>query len=209
MTKPFQMMSEMEISSHLQSILQEGLNAGMNQGEIITTDKIVVDDRVLYKCMFSCSGYNANLTCPPFTMKPEETRRLLQQYSVGILYRKLDAPHSFCGPEADENKRWARISRDLQNVMADLESKAFYKGFYFALAFGGGRCRLCSLDGKCRGLENRTCIQPFMSKPPMEAVGIDVYSTLRAIDWKVSVMGKNTDPESVETAGYCGILLVY
>jgi len=209
MTKPFQTMSETEIRSHLNSLLEEGLNAGMNQAEIITTDNVVVDERVLYKCIFSCTGYNNNLNCPPFVMKPEETRKLLKQYNYGILYRKLDAPENFCGPQASTHKKWAEISRDLQGIMANLENSAFYKGFYFALAFGGGRCRFCSLEGDCKGLENRICIQPYKSKPPMEAIGIDVYSTLRALNWKVSVIGRNTDPKSVDTAGFCGLLLVY
>jgi hypothetical protein len=52
-------------------------------------------------------------------------------------------------------------------------------------------------------------MQPFMSRPSMEAIGIDVYSTLRGLNWEFSVIGKKTNPKDVETAGYCGLLLLY
>jgi len=209
MSRPFQMLSEKEITVAMEDLVKEGRDGGMDQAQIITTDKVVVDDRVSYKCRFSCSGYNTNLQCPPFSMKPAETRELLQKYSTGIFYRRKGMPEHFCGPEADENNQWAKISRELQQIMANLEGSAFYKGFYFALALGGGRCRICSLEGKCEGVEKGACIQPFMSRPSMEAIGIDVYSTLRNLNWKFSVIGKKTNPRDVETAGYCGLLLLY
>jgi predicted metal-binding protein len=209
MSKPFQMMSQSEIDLHMKSLLEEGLNAGMSQAAMIRADQIVVDERVLVKCMY-CSGYGNSLGCPPFVIKPSETRELLRKYQVGIIYRKLEAPERICGPEANLNQSWARqLSRDVQETMATLEGKAFYKGFYLALAFGGGRCKLCSLDGRCKGLKTRTCLRPFEKKPAMEAVGIDVYSTLRELDWTVSVVGKETDPKTIEAVGYCGLLLVY
>lgn len=42
----------------------------------------------------------------------------------------------------------------------------------------------------------------------METIGIDVYSTLSGLNWKISVNGKNTNPKGVEIVGYCGLLLV-
>ena len=209
MTKPFQMMSQGEIDLQMKNLLDEGLKAGMSQAAMIRADRIVVDERVRYKCM-NCSGYGNSLGCPPFVIKPSETRELLKSYQYGILYRKLEEPGHISGPEADLNQSWAQqLSRDVQQTMAALEGKAFYKGFYLALAFGGGRCKLCSLDGTCKGLKTQTCLHPFEKKPAMEAVGIDVYSTLRELDWTVSVVGKETDPKTVEAVGYCGLLLVY
>jgi predicted metal-binding protein len=209
MTKPFQMMSQSEIDIQMKSLLEEGLNAGMSQAAVIGADKIVVDERVYYKCR-NCSGYGNSLGCPPFVLKPSETRELLKLYHYGIIYRKLESPERFCGAEAERNKNWSQqVSRDVQETIATLEGSAFYKGFYFALAFGGGRCKLCSLDGDCKGLETRTCLQPFKKKPSMEAAGIDVYSTLRELDWTVSVVGKASDPGGIEAVGYCGLLLVY
>lgn len=202
-------MSQSQIDSHLKSLLEEGLKAGMTQAAFVKADQIVVDDRVFYKCR-NCSGYGNSLSCPPFVMKPSETRELLKLYHHGIIYRKLDAPERFCGAEASVNKTWSQqVSRDVQETVAALEGSAFYKGFYFALAFGGGRCKLCSMDGECKGLESRTCRQPFKKKPAMEAVGIDVYSTLRELNWEVSVVGRETDPKAIEAVGYCGLLLVY
>jgi hypothetical protein len=43
----------------------------------------------------------------------------------------------------------------------------------------------------------------------MEAIGIDVYSTLRGLNWEFFVIGKKTNPKNVETAAYCGLLLLY
>ena len=79
MSRPFQMLNEKEITVEMEHLVKEGRDGGMDQAQIITTDKVVVDDRVLYKCMFSCSGYNTNLQCPPFSMKPAETRELLHK----------------------------------------------------------------------------------------------------------------------------------
>src|SRR4030067_2783602 len=151
----------------------------MSQAKITKTNKIVVDERVLYKCMLSCSGYNTCLSCPPFAMKPNETKELLRQYNYGILYRKIYPPKDFCGPDSNLHKKWAQGNHEVQKIMTHLENSAFYKGFYFALAFGAGRCRQCSIEGNCKGLEKRVCIQPYEKRSSMEAVGIDVYSTLR------------------------------
>jgi predicted metal-binding protein len=118
------MLSEKEITVEMEHLVKEGRDGGMDQAQIITTDttdKVVVDDRVSYKCMFSCSGYNTNLQCPPFSMKPAETRELLQKYSTGIFYRKKGIPEHFCGLKADKSNQWAKISRELQQTMANLE----------------------------------------------------------------------------------------
>lgn len=95
MSRPFQTLSEKEMAMEMEGLVKEGRDAGMDQAQIITTDKVVVDDRVSYKCMFSCSGYNTNLQCPPFSMKPAETRELLQKYSYGIIYRKRVSQNIF------------------------------------------------------------------------------------------------------------------
>jgi len=197
-----------EIKRALLAIEDEAYKLGASKSATVDPRKVVVDERVAYKCAWSCPHYNASLMCPPRTPKPEETRKLLSQYSYALLVRKEGSPEEFAGQKAVQNEQWARCGEDLRKIMVKLESYAFYKGLYLALALIAGCCRICSPDGTCNGLEQGRCLHPYESRPSMEALGIDVMATLDNLGWKIQVVGRETEPEKITEVGYVGLLLV-
>jgi len=208
MSRLFQKWSEKEIRQVLLALRDEAYDLGASKVAIIEPGEVVVDDRVRYKCMWSCPHYNTSLMCPPYTPRPEETRRLLNQYRYALLVRREGPAEDFVGGNAIEERSWIRHGRDLHKTMLKLESSAFYRGFYLAIAMVGGCCRICYPDGACQGLEQGRCLHPYESRPSMEALGIDVLSTLDKLGWEVQVVGRESKPSEIRIMGFVGLLLV-
>jgi predicted metal-binding protein len=209
--KSFRTMTAEEYTQGLNELVGEARRLGMDDVQTITTDKIVVDERVWYKCLLCCRGAHTGLHCPPHTLTPNQTRELLRKYSKAILFRKRGRAGDFVGPTDDPESQSRRntFGREFQLIMGRIEGLAFYKGFYLAISFSGGRCKVCSLSFECPGIKTGACLHPFESRPAMEAVGIDVFSTMHNVGWDFSIIGKGTDPSKVNVAGYTGVLLVY
>jgi predicted metal-binding protein len=67
-------------------------------------------------------------------------------------------------------------------LIVKLEREIFLSGFYKALGFGAGPCRLCK---ECNLKE---CVRPDDARPSMEACGIDVFATARANGFPIEVV---------------------
>jgi len=197
-----------EIEKALSAIRDEAYGLGASKAAIMDPRKIVVDERVVYKCMWGCPHYNSSLMCPPRTPKTDDTRKLINQYRYALLVRKEGRPEEFAGQSAIENRQWVKYGEELRRMMLNLESSAFYRGFYLALALVAGCCRICSQDGACKGLGQGICLHPFESRPSMESLGIDVIATADYLGWKIQIVGRETEPERIGEVGYVGLLLV-
>lgn len=137
------------------------LAAGAAVAEVIPAHRVVTGDWVRLKCQFGCSGYNRRLCCPPRTPTSEQTRRVIAEYRLAVIWA-FDAPGS-----GRPSTRWLKLP-------AHIERAAFLEGRHKALGFGAGPCRLCAdcnIAGRCR--------HPEAARPAMEACGIDVYATCR------------------------------
>jgi len=55
--------------------------------KIITSDKIVVENRVVLKCKSGCHWYGHKFICPPFTPTPDEFRKMLKEYEHVLIVR--------------------------------------------------------------------------------------------------------------------------
>jgi len=107
--------------------------------------------------------------CPPYSPSPEETRDLLKEYEFALLLR-------FKPP--------ARKS-----LVVELERQIFLEGYYAALAFGYGSCKLCE---PCN-LEGGYCIKPLEARPSMEACGISVFETAENAGYNAKVLKSKED----------------
>ena len=124
---------------------------------------VVVGYWTRYKCQYGCGAYGKSLCCPPHTPTPDETRKILSDYQVGLLVH-------FTGK--------TRVTR----AMATIEREIFLMDYYKVISFGAGPCRLCK---ECDLLE---CKVPDLARPSMEACGIDVYSTARNNGFPIHVL---------------------
>jgi predicted metal-binding protein len=106
---------------------------------------------------------------------------VLRDYTKGLLLRT-----DVAGGELDgESEQHFRMSE----AIATLEREIFLAGYFKALGMGAGPCDLCEtcdVDGLC-------CL-PEQARPSMEACGIDVYTTVRQIGWKIDVVRTTKSP---------------
>ena len=152
---------------------------GAKDAKIISPKNVFTAPWVRLKCQFGCGGYGQTLTCPPYSPKPEETRKMLDCYSKAILIHCSEDWH------------------DIKGLVAKLERKVFLSGYHKAFGMGSGPCRYCS---ECNF---RECTYPEKARPAMEACGIDVFKTARKNGFHIEVV-KNRNCRG----NYFGLLLV-
>ena len=116
----------------------------------------------VFKCQFGCSSYGHNHCCPPKAPSYDKTRKILDCYSTGILFRIHGwnaTAMAFC------------CSREI-----------FLDGYYKTIAFGSGMCKLC------QSCDPAGCRQPERAIPSMEACGIDVFATARHFGLEIDTL---------------------
>jgi predicted metal-binding protein len=175
----------------LEKLRLNAVKYGASKAAIIPARNVVVDPRVRLKCMIPvCAGYGVNLMCPPNVMTPEEFSRVLSRYDHAMLLQsriktdrefmdlvRTDKPLSEVRMEKKYFDTLAKSGRDLVDLLCKLESDALKLGYRFATGLSGGPWRICD---KCVGQKSgNPCRHPFMARPAMEAVGIDVVETAR------------------------------
>ena len=137
---------------------------GAKKARIISTRNVFTAAWVRKKCQFGCDGYARCLTCPPFSPLPEKTRKVLDDYHTAILIHCDDR------------------SREIKEIVVQLEREVFLSGYYKALGFGAGPCNLCS------DCNLKRCRYPDRARPSMEAAGIDVFKTARKAGFPIEVL---------------------
>jgi predicted metal-binding protein len=164
-------------SSHF---IKRAITLGAKEAKVISPQQVFTAEWVRRKCQYGCDGYNEHLTCPPFSPTPQETRRMLDDYTTAILIHCSDD--------------WV----DVKEIMYKLEREAFLSGYYKAFGMGSGPCNLCDTCDT-----QKTCVHTEQARPSMEACGIDVYQTARTAKYPIEVVRDHTCPEN-----YYGLLLL-
>jgi len=159
--------------------VSHALAGGVLEARVIRASTVRCAAWVRLKCQFGCGGYNKRLTCPPFTPTPEETAAVVACYKRGILLHSHD-------------------NRAINKMIPRLEREIFLSGFYKAVGFGSGPCRLC---GRCD--TGARCVHPYVARPSMEACGIDVFATARANRFGIKVVRSHS-----QQGDYYGLVLV-
>ena len=138
----------------MESAVTQLLEGGADIAVAIPVSKIVTAAWPVMKCRYGCPNYGHNRCCPPFSPSWKEMEAILGGYSRAILFRT----HSIGAGTS---------------LAVDVAAGLFRRGYYKALAFGTGPCRLCA---KCTP---ESCPQPWKTAPSMEACGVDVFATVR------------------------------
>ena len=99
-----------DISAEIEKLTE--IACGKDVGvQIISPEKIVVSQWVRFKCRYGCMGYGKHFGCPPYAPSPDETRRMADEYSTGLLLRFDGVPgRGTFGPEdiPDDFHDWFR-----------------------------------------------------------------------------------------------------
>jgi len=198
-------------------LLELGKSLGATDAKVVTSDKIVVEDRVVFKCKSGCHWYGEKFTCPPFTPTPDEFRKVLKDYKYVLVVKfpsKAEAEEDVgrnllrnqfdpdvC-PEVKERTNkfwnaWAEDKRQFLLRMLELEKAAFNRGYTLAVALMPGSCSLC----KSCNIKKGTCVHPSMARYSPHALGIYEKKTLENVGISIQFPFQR-NPEGV------GILLI-
>lgn len=174
--------------SELDRYVKRAKPMGVSKAKIIDVRNVVVGNWVRMKCQFGCGGYGECLTCPPYSPTPEFTKKMLGEYSRGLLMQIENIP------PADEE----RVSKKFKKTVAGLEREIFLDGYHKALGMTAGPCSFCR---SCNLSE--PCQHPRLARPSMEACGIDVYQTARNCGFSLEVVKSRDLPCS-----YMSLILI-
>ncbi|MCE5241582.1 MAG: DUF2284 domain-containing protein [Desulfobacteraceae bacterium] len=203
-------MNESHLSENLERYRQRALELGASRARIVPIAEIPVDERVPLKCQIPrCFGYGVSAHCPPNTLKPAELREILKKYSWAVLFTKDVAPEVIIRDKATIKER-VDAYQLIFRMVSEIESMAFYDGHYLAFGFAAGSCRhtFCGQQKECLALKGERCRFSLLSRPSMEAVGIDVYKLVASSGWDIYPIGSGAKAEDVPKGNLAGIVIV-
>jgi predicted metal-binding protein len=210
-----------DLDKSLETLRKKAIEFGASDAKVIPASCVVVDERVWMKCLVPrCRGLEHGGTphCPPNTPQPEFMRKLLSRYQWAVVFKKTFenvqdyVPMSEAG-EAEIKGRFkdtGGLHRKTYEVVGRLESYAQSEGYYLAMGFSGGSCRLALCHGAiCGVVENGNCRFPLKARPSMEGVGIDVFDLATKVGWDIYMIRKvEPDLSVIPCASSIGILFV-
>jgi predicted metal-binding protein len=133
---------------------------------------VVCAEWVRLKCQYGCDGYGSCLTCPPLSPTPEQTRRILDEYSHLLLVHSTGR-------------------RSVSKLVIKLEREIFLDDHPMAFAWAAGPCSLCRTCDT-----GAPCKHADRARPSMEACGIDVFSTAQRAGFPIHVVRHERDDQN-------------
>ncbi len=165
---------------------------GAADTKIIPVKKIVIEDRVVFKCQLGCEKYGKTLACPPHAPTPEEFRKIVNEYHYAMFMKfntqvegdselikylsKADDPSVPAEMKVKVEQFWSGWKDEMKkllDIVHDLEKSAAKEGYLLAAGLVSGACQLCE---KCN-VEKGVCIHPTMKRYSEEGVGVNVKAT--------------------------------
>ena len=193
-----------KITKAIEELAELAVKGGAERDWIqyISADKVEVPGSwVRWKCQFGCSNFGNSLCCPPFIPPPEKTQDLITQYKHAMLV-------GFKGTLEEPLKHHTKMNKTLFK----LEKAAFFKGFVKAIAFSAGTCLLCKkciiqedhMKGVPVDIARRYCRHKNKARPSLEAVGIDVFTTVHNAGLELEVINE----DNIEKMRHFGVILL-
>ncbi len=207
----------------LRELCDLATSRGAEEAVVIPASEVIVDPRVRFKCMIApCyeSGICAN--CPPYGYSIEEVRSMVSAYQKAVFFRIAAKESEVASPS---------VAWGLEKAILDDEGACVMVGAYYMLCyqivalierrarqsghkpvgFTAGDCKevLCFFHNACRAIKNKSkCRHPDLSRPSMEASGMDVYAMAANVGWDIYPIGGNCRPGDVPRGSICGVVLV-
>ena len=142
----------------------------------IDPGEIVVAQWVRMKCRHGCDGFGSHPMCPPNALPVAECRQFLGEYTSGVVFH---LPRTLSDPK--ERHEWLK-KEDAR--LLRLERAVFLEGHVKAFALFSGSCHLCA---DCPDTTT-DCMHPELARPTPEALGVDVFSTVRNYGLPIEVL---------------------
>jgi predicted metal-binding protein len=142
----------------------------------IEPHNMVVAQWVRMKCVFGCAEYGRNAACPPNVPSVSECRQFFNEYGSGVIFhfeKRVERP--------EDRHAW---TKEVNQGLVGLEREVFLLGYQKAFLLFMDSCNLCA---ECPGMREE-CRQPRMARPTPEAMGVDVFSTVRQHGYPIEVL---------------------
>jgi predicted metal-binding protein len=198
-----------KIKEDLKKYQTMAVEMGAAAAEIIPSNEIIIDERVRAKCIIpNCIYYGKSINCPPHAPDLDFFRKFIGRYHYGILFSVRGETKDLI----DKDRKRSRENRLLSSqISTEIESTAFYEGYYFSLALGEGPCKsFWCPDQPCAGLQLGTgCRFPLKARMTMDAAGIDVFKMASHYGWEIYPCGERVDIENLPHMLRIGLVLIY
>ena len=200
---------EEELLGHLQRYERLALETGATHAARLAAADVPVDERVSLKCSIpKCFGYGTGANCPPHSLKPEETRRIVERYRWALAFGIKIPPEVAVRNKATIQPR-VEAYKKIFEIASAVESAAFYDGHYLAVGFAAGSCKSTYCwDKPCAVLSGEKCRLALRARPSMESVGIDCYRIATQLCWEIYPLGSDAGAGCVPHGLLMGLVLV-
>ncbi|MEG0509364.1 MAG: DUF2284 domain-containing protein [Eubacterium sp.] len=134
----------------------------------LNKNDFIFQNRVKLKC-FHCAKYKTSWTCPP-NIPDIDYQELINEYE-NILLLYVEFPFN---DDQEFQEIRAESTVELHKTILEIEKFLYQSNIVLYNSFIGGSCKLCK-----NGCPPDKCRNPYVSRIPMEAMGINVVETLR------------------------------
>jgi predicted metal-binding protein len=161
-----------------EEIKDMAINDGASIVLPINPEEIVIANWVRLKCQFGCPNYAKKLSCPPYSPKPEDTRKVIDEYSKAYLIGYEGSTIFTKYNTENMGELFPLVLKDIRKSLFEIEKHAFLSGYYKSFVYGF--CGPCTICDRCVVEDGiLTCKYATESRPSMEASGIDVFKTVK------------------------------
>lgn len=135
------------------------------EGKIISADKLIFEERVKMNC-FYCGKYNVSWRCPPKIPEIDYKKMFSEYDKAALIYVRMPLGGG------DYNTIRNDSSIYLHRALLLCERWLWQRNNVAALSFIGGSCKLCK-----NGCATDKCANPYQSRSPVEALGINIVKS--------------------------------
>ena len=195
-------MAKVDKIESLNFLRKYAFDLGAEEAIIIPAKKIVIEDRVVFKCKLGCEKYGKTLACPPYAPTPEEFRKIVREYHYAMFMKfktqvegdselikylaKTGDPSVPAEMKVRVEKFWSGWKDEMKkllDIVHVLEKAAAKEGYLLAVGLVSGACQLCE---KCN-VEKGVCIHPTLKRYSEEGVGVNVKATAEKTGFKFTL----------------------
>ena len=200
------------LQQDLEKYRQRAIELGASDAKVITSDMVLIDERVRAKCLIPlCGGYGTCAHCPPYAIDLDLMRKVVNNFKYAIFYMLKLSPEEVGGPDYVAKRMGVASTMKNYKIAAALESEAFYDGYYFAMSFVNARCKiyLCPNDECSALIPGQSCRHPYSARHSMEAAGMNAYLMAAKVGWDIYPVGRSVPISELPHGTKLGLALVY
>jgi len=194
------------MNKDLEPLIQLAISLGATETQILSSDKIIVEDQLALKCVEpKCENYGLSFSCPPYVEGPAFFRELIKSHPQALVIRLVVPAFMLLS--------WERfgVGKVLHELVASVELEAIKLGCTKSSGFAGGSCKelFCQDHLSCRRVkENGPCRHPDLARPSMSGYGIDVFQLIKSCGWETNLNKEDQLPTDKQFSWVAGLVMI-